>query len=180
MGGPAFSGAQVTYPLRYDGRQIFYGRAPPMGVLNEEELDASQAPKNRFHPHERRNEGKGESKKCEVGKDGHFNPLRGGFCTDIVSTFKDPDTKAMEWWLWMIPFITGGIAGFIALVQFGCDAWFARKRALRRQDFFDKLDSDKTGTLDFFEIVSGLKKRGFSENEIRIMFNALDLNKCVL
>jgi hypothetical protein len=150
-----------------------------MEVLNEVELDAPQAPKNRFHPHERRNEGKEESKKCEVGKDGHFNPLRGGFCTDIVSTFKEPDTKAMEWWLWMIPFITAGIAGFIALVQFGCDAWFARKRALRRQDFFAKLDADKTGTLDYFEIVSGLKKRGFSENEIRIVFNALDSNKCV-
>ena len=88
-----------------------------MGVLNELELEGPQAPKNRFHPHERRNEEKGKSK-CEVAKDGHFNPLRGGFCTDIVSTFKKPDTEAMEWWLWMIPFMTASIAGFIALVQF--------------------------------------------------------------
>lgn len=77
----------------------------------------------------------------------------------------------------MIPFMAAGIAGFIALVQLGRDSWVARKSAMRRADFFAKLDTDKTGTLDYFEVESGLKKRGFKEHEIRIVFNALDVNK---
>lgn len=186
--------AAVRYPLRYDGRQIFYGRTKPIGPVNDPDPETPQTDNRRFHPHERRTagegessnessserraEGEGEARKCDPpADDGHFNPVKGDFCTEIVNTFQEPNVGIMRWWIWYLPFFAAAVAGFIALVQCSCDTWRQLKQAKRRNDIFSSLDKDNTATLDYFELQSGLKRRGFTDDELKAAFATVDKNK---
>lgn len=170
--------APVKYPLRYDGRQIFYDRVQSLtdgmngdGMNGDEDHnddDAKRSPSHgRLKSHERR---VGEANE-------HFNPIKGDFSVDVVNTFVQPDTSILEFWVEMVPYISLGVAFIITIMQGCLELHHQRHLNYLRGDNFAKLDRDRGGEIDFKELRRGLRLRGCSDDEIRHVFEVLDIDQ---
>jgi len=87
-GFPATQGATVKYPLRYDGRKIFFNRTERIlsgGLEVVSVISARMSQTLHVEPEQRR-------AAEQDGLKAHFNPIKGDFDIAVVNTFNAPDT----------------------------------------------------------------------------------------
>jgi len=159
-------GTQIKYPLRYDGRQIFFGRTQALPVSDALVDSSPPSSQRRFHPHERR----------QGTNSDHFNPVKGGFDVEVVNTFVDPDTDLLRYWVKVAPYIAVAIAIVMVIFQFVISFFSTYKSRKLRGEFFDALDLDGSGSLSRAEVMTGLIDRGCSEEEATKIFEKYDLD----